>query len=260
MTKVIYVHPSTVSGVDTWEFRIATSCYDGCVRMFDDQGAMLIPVEHRASQLQCVALRNSLIASDLDTVTGLKEGVAIDENMQVIGQPDFPTTARILAVSRSGRYGVATDQMCYDRIGNKSWRCVPVEAGHDKWPMGVVEATNGEVFTVDESGTLRGWLSGAPIMAVKLPSAGKALDLSADQGLFVIADDARGVHLYNRSGALLISRAESYLVPCVKFLPDRRVVYGTHDGRLCVWDGQPEAVVTTPPPAPVAKAKGKGKG
>lgn len=258
--NVLFRHPDSVSGVAVDGSMIATSCFDGLVRLISADTGQVLMAEKRASQLQCVALRDGIVGSDFDTVSGLKEGVAVAPDGTVIGQPHFATNAKILAVSRSGQYGVATDQLCYNRLADTKWRVVPEEAGYDKWPMDVCEASDGEVFTVDLSGYLRGWKGGASSSLFKIHSAGISMDLSPDQALFCVADENRGIATYNRIGQLLKRVEETYLVKCCRFLPDRRIVYGTHDGRLCIWDGFSDL---TPPPAPTPPLPanpGKGKG
>lgn len=260
--SLLYKHPNAVSGVAVDGDRIATSCFDGFVRLFDLDGKLLT-AEWRASQLQCVALRDGVIASDFDTASGLKEGVAIAPDGTVIGQPHFSTLSRILAVSRSGQFGVAIDQKCYNRLADTSWVVVPESFGHDKWPMGVVESSDGEVFTVDQTGYIRGWRNGVESALIKIHSPGLAVDLSHDQALFVVSDENRGLSLYNRIGQLLKRVEELSLVKCCAFLPDRRIAYGTHDGRLCVWDGFSDLNAPQPPEPPSTvpgRKPGKGKG
>lgn len=259
--NLLFQHPSTVSDVGVDGYSIATSCYDGFVRLFNEFGQVLF-AEQRATQLQCVAVRNGVVVSDRDISSGLKEGVAITPTGDVIGINSFGTSERILDVDRDGRYGVAKDQNCYDRHTGTAWRVVPVTAGYDKWPMGVCVASDGEVITVDQQGYLRFWFNGGLNRELKINSAGLSVDVSDDGSLIVCTDENRGVSVYNRNGTLMKRSEEYSLVYSAKFLPDRRIVYGTHDGRLCVWDGfsdihPPEQTPSTTSPTETTKPKGK---
>ena len=251
MNSTIYQHPTTVSdlAVDAGGTgKIATSCYDGNVRLFASAtpGAPIY-VEKRANELNCVALRGGTIASDADTTSGLKEGVAVDGLGNIITAGAFGAAAyRIIRIDASGRFGLSTNQLCYDRTLGVCWRVVPEAAGFDKWPMALCRSFDSVVIASQDK-TVRFWYESTRLLVNEwpLPAAPIAMDVAADGARVLVADENCTLSTYTRSGVLLKRVKELSLVHGAAFLADGRVVYGTHDGRLCVWDGVSDLVFGT---------------
>lgn len=264
MNTTIYQHPNTVSDLSvdpSGSGRIATSCFDGNVRLFagPSPGAPLV-TELRASQLQCVALRSGIIASDEDIAGGLKEGVAVDVGLSIIHGSNFNTQTRILDIDPSGRYGVGVDQSAYDRLLGTHWTVIPATAGFDKWPMAVRNSL-AEVIIGDQTGHVTFWNEDTLLKVREFAVAAPVinLDVSADGQRIVVCDENRGIAIYSRAGTLLKRVMELSLVHAASFLSDGRIVYGTHDGRLCVWDGVSDLTFTTSGGTTAAKPTGKRK-
>lgn len=264
MNTTLYQHPTTVSdlAVDAaGSLQLATSCYDGNVRLFASPVAgPPVLTELRASELNCVALRAGVIGSDADTASGLKEGVAVAPTLQVVHGADFTSGTRIIDCDPSGRYGVGLDQVAYDRGLNRTWRVVPETAGFDKWPM-AIRTSFGAVITGDQTGLIKfwhedyltllhSWLAPAPVIN---------LDVCADGTRVLVCDENRGLSVFTRAGVLLKRVTELSLVHAAVWLPNNYIAYGTHDGRLCLWDGISDLVFAPIGGATTAKPTGKRK-
>lgn len=256
--RVIYQHPNTVSGVSVDHWSIATSCFDGFVRLFNLTGQVLM-AEKRGSQLNAVATRAGVVASDDDTST-LKTGVAITAGGQAVRQSDFGRDG-ILAIDKTGRYGTCTDQNCYDRTGGGSFRVVPIQFGYDKWAMGVELDLSGQLLIASLDGYLRAWKDFAVVKAQFLAANGlNGVDTSLDGSRIVVTHWGRetsgnalpGLVVLNGALEPLYFATESTVVHQARFLPDNTIVYGTADGRLCHWDGN-SPIYTAPAPVPVSK-------
>lgn len=264
MNTTIYQHPNTVSDLSvdpSGSGRIATSCFDGNVRLFagPSPGAPLV-TELRASQLQCVALRSGIIASDEDIAGGLKEGVAVDVGLSIIHGSNFNTQTRILDIDPSGRYGVGVDQSAYDRLLGTHWTVIPATAGFDKWPM-AIRTSFGAIIIGDQTGRINFWHEDSLtlINSWAAPAPVINLDVNADGTRVVVADENRGLSVFTRSGVLLKRVVELSLVHAVCWLPNNYLVYGTHDGRLCLWDGISDLVFATAPATSPTGSKPKRK-
>ena len=250
MSTLIYKHPTTVSGVsvDPSASSIATSCFDGNVRVFASSapGNPLL-VERRGTQLNAVAMRSGKVATDDDKST-MKEGVAITTAGVEVHPADFMQPgATILNISKSGRYGVATNQMCYDRASGQSWQVVPVGTATDRWPMGVEELPDGKVVTVDLSGNISIWSAHQLAARLNVTTEGlNSVDVSDDGGSLVVTDFGRpqtsgptrfGIYVYSSTLQRIYQADEAALIHQARWTHDG-IVYGTSDGRLMKWDGR----------------------
>lgn len=268
--NIIYRHPNAVSGVSVDKHMIATSCFDGFVRLFNELGS-LIMAEQRASQLNAVAVRDGVILADDDT-SMLETGVAITIAGLFIREADFGGP-RILAIDKSGQFGVSPDQHCYDRLTGDSWRVVPETAGHDKWPISCEITHDLGLAIVSQDGYLRVWHNRMQTYERQLAANGlNSVDVSADGTRLVVTHWGKTAGSNPQPGIMVLDGGYNTLYEAVedgnvihqaRFLADNTIVYGTHDGRLCHWDGQ-SPIYTPPTPAPVSPTpkpvKGKGKG
>jgi len=258
--KVLFQQAYTISGVATDHSSIATSDFSGFVRLFNLEGQVML-AEQRATQLNAVALRGSVIASDDDAST-LKTGVAITTTGQIITQVDFSLT-NATAIDKTGRYAVTTTQLIKDRISGVVWRVVPYELGYDKWPMGVELMPDGRLVTVGLDGYIRVWLGQQQFAVKQLAGNGcNSVDVSADGARIVVthwgktagSNPQPGIIVLDGQLNTLYEAVENYvIIHQARFLPDNSIVYGTHAGALCLWDGS--SPIFTNPPSPATPSK-----
>lgn len=266
--KLIYKHPNTVSGVATDGHAIATSCFDGFVRLFNEMGQVMM-AEKRGSQLNAVALRGGVIASDDDTST-LETGVAITLAGQIIRQNNFDLGgANALDIDTTGQFAVSQhpitfEHRCHDRIAGESWLCGFQQYGHDKWPMGVRLLNEHDVVIVGLDGFIRTWgVASKAMTGEKMLAANgcNSVAVSPDGSRICVthwgklsgSDPIPGLIVLDSSLNVLYEAEESETVHECAFLPDNSIVYGTATGRLCQWDGQTPIYVPPVAAPPVSK-------
>ncbi len=270
--RLLYQHPTTVSGVSVDGSSIATSCFDGFVRLFNLEGQVIL-AEQRASQLNAVALRGGVIASDDDLNTA-KTGVAITLAGQIIMESDFGV-GNIAAIDKTGQFAVAHNPStleirCHDRLSGNSWVCVPAALGHDKWAMGVELLDSQHIVIVSLDGYVRVWnVASQAVVRERLLAANgfNGVDTNADGSRIVVTHWGETTGSNPVAGIMVLDAALNPLIKAVengnfihqaRFLTSGQVVYGTADGRLCQWDGLSQIYVT-PVPVPPTPKPPKGK-
>lgn len=247
MTHNIFRHPGIVSGIATENGTVATMCSDGHSRMFNPTGSLLA-AEFEGWGINSIAMRNGEIATDTG-LSILHEGVAISVDGEVVRGSDF-AAPYILDICKSGTWGVGTDQFCYNRITKFVFRCVPLAAGSDKWPMGIEEFQDGSLVVVAHDGFARVFAPDGTQLAHWQVSANGlcAVDVAAN-GIIAIADYTFNVSRYSPTGTLL-SRCSLQSLPHAVQFDGSIVLIGMHTGELLWWDGAngdaPVQIISTP--------------
>lgn len=259
--KTVFQHPTTVSSVsvDPVTGKIATACFDGLVRVFGTAGEFL-SADKKASQLNAVAIRNSTWICD-DDLSTLKTGVAIAPDMTPVRQSTFTPvigTRSVTAIDRTGLWCVTADGYLFNRAG-QSWGVGSME----RTPMGVEVLPDGHIVTVGLDGHVRVWSATSLIQvrgALITPEGLNSVDVSADGKRLVVTDWNRGITLLDAASlAILYRSSEQVLIHSARFGKDGSVYYGTHDGRLCQWDGASPIIAVPTAPAPTGSKPAKGR-
>lgn len=270
MKTLIFQHPNTVSSVSVDGDRCATSCFDGFARRWfipvagsspelTVQGAVDSINPQSYKQLNTVAIRGDLIAYD-DGFKIEKEGLAITAQGYVVRPSDFaaPSSERITAISKDGRYAVCTDLNLYDRFTGSVWPCV-TPYNRKYTPMAVEVLPNGVIVVGSLDGYVRFFKTPTDFQIILPSPAGVcALDISADGKRLVCADWDRGVSIYDAVSLMLMARTSVATLPHGVRFYGYDVLIGTHGGELLRWDGQVDTV-TTPTQTPTQSPSKPGR-
>lgn len=246
-------HPSTVSGVAVNDFgQVATSCYDGNVRKFSATGSLLSSYDvtpgTTGQDLRSIAARDGTVVWSRDYA------VAIRDDGSICLAGSVPTASMVRGISKRGLFAVADDLMVYNLAAGLKWPVGNISAARP--PMGVCE-DGANVWTCGLDGYLREFTATGQLRFAKLITTEGLNSVDVSSNRVVVTDWAKGVWLLDKAGNVVSRAVESTLVYQAKFLPDGNIVYGTHDGRLCAWDGV-SVSSTNPPPALNPKSK-RGK-
>lgn len=237
-------HPSTVAGVSISGSLIATACYDGNLRVIDASGAVLL-TDHRGSQISACAWSGvNNIYTDTDAYIG-KEGISSDPSDGRIDGAKFTLETPILGISKASHWGVGQNLLAYNRVTGTRFLATPSINSLD-WPMAIEEVSSGTVIVCGLDGCVRIFDSFGNQISSRFITSQGLIAMDTDGTRIIVTDFSANVYLLDASLNLTSKAALPSLGYAVRFYQSGAVV-GCHDGKLLVWDLQPDPAATVKP-------------
>jgi hypothetical protein len=252
----------------SWDGRVAAGSDAGELLIWNPSGSTW-RMENNSARVLGVAFS----ADGIYTAAALDDGtIKIYNGTRTIVQPGAGSFRHVAAQPvkstepfACGFGAVAINQFAYefDCAGTVTayWRCVPMEVGADKWPLGCAYDPQGNLATVSLDGWLRLAKSGYILREQLINAAGcNAVAYSRAGNYQIVSDWSPGLTLLNPvTGVRLQTYTESSLIRGVAVANNGTLYYGCADGRVVCASTNQLALKPAPAPAPLPVPTKKGK-